>query len=146
TYSSEKIDKYNSSQIRIAIWKTSLENIKEAPIFGYGIGDVKSVLNESYKSNFPLLLEKNYNSHNQYFGIWLSTGIIGLLLFFYFLSFNYKLAIDSKDYLFLAILIFFSLNFLTENILERQTGAMLFFFLINLFGFYNYKKLLRLKL
>lgn len=141
TYSSKKLDYKNSSQIRVAIWQTSVKKIKDSPALGYGIGDVKSVLQESYKSKSSILLEKNYNSHNQYLGIWLSVGFFGLLLFLYFLCYNYRLAINSKDYLFLAILIFFSFSFLTENIIERQIGAMLFFFLTNLFGSYNYKRL-----
>lgn len=141
TYSLENLDYRNSSQIHVAIWQTAIEKIKEAPVFGYGIGDVKSVLHEGYKDKSPILLKKNYNAHNQYLSIWLGVGIIGFLLLFYFLIFNYKIAIKNKDYMFIAILIFFSLNFLTENIIERQTGAMLFFFLINLFGFYNYKRI-----
>lgn len=140
TYSSENIDKHNSSQIRVAIWQIAFEKIKTAPLLGYGIGDVKSVLSEGYKEKSPALLENDYNSHNQYLGIWLGTGLIGLILFLYFLYFNNSLAFNSKDVLFLAIVIFFSLHFLTENILERQTGAILFFFLINLFSTYNYKK------
>ncbi len=141
TYSSRNLDYKNSSQIRVVIWQTSVKKIKESPVLGYGIGDVKSVLQEGYKNKSSILLEKNYNSHNQYLGIWLSVGFLGLLLFLYFLCYNYRLAINSKDYLFLAILIFFSFSFLTENIIERQLGAMLFFFLINLFGSYNYKRI-----
>lgn len=141
TYSVENIHDRNSSQIRVAIWKTSFDKIKQSPIIGYGIGDVQIILNNSYKNISPILLKRQYNSHNQYLGIWLSTGIIGLILFLYFLLFNYKLSLEYKDYLFLSILLFFSLNFLTENIIERQTGAMLFFFLINLFSASNYKKI-----
>ena len=140
TYNLENLDYKNSTQIRIVIWQTTLEKINESPIFGYGIGDVKSVLDESYKDKSPVLLEKNYNSHNQYLGIWLSVGVIGVLFFVYFLFYNFNSAIHSKDYFFLAILIFYTFSFLTENILERQLGAMLFFFLVNLFGSYNFKK------
>ena len=138
TYSIQNLDKNNSSQIRIAIWKTSIDNIKKAPMFGYGIGDVQSVLNNSYRDNFPYLLKEQHNSHNQFLGIWLSTGIIGLIIFLYFLFFNFNIAFRNEDFIFLAILLFFCLNFLTENIIERQTGATLFFFFINLFGYYNY--------
>ena len=145
TYTSENIDINNSSQIRLAIWKTSIESIKKSPITGYGIGDVQNVLNNSYKNKYPILLKTQYNSHNQYFGIWLSTGIIGILIFIYFLYFNFKIGFKNKDFTFLAILLFFCLNFLTENIIERQTGATLFFFFINLFGFYNHSDSLESK-
>jgi len=141
TYSIQNIDINNSSQIRIAIWKTSIDNIKKAPIFGYGIGDVQSALNRSYNNHYPFLLKDIYNSHNQYLGIWLSTGIVGLLFFLYFLYYNFKIGLNNKDYMYVAIILFFCLNFLTENIIDRQTGATLFFFFINLFSSYNYNRL-----
>ena len=145
TYSTQHLDKNNSSQIRVAIWKTSIDKIKNAPIFGYGIGDVQRILNESYKNNYPYLLNEQYNSHNQYFGVWLSTGLIGLLFFLLLFYFNFKIAIQNQDYVFIAVLLFFSFNFLTENVIERQAGANLFFFFINLFGFYNYKNTFEVK-
>ena len=141
TYSTTDLDINNSSQIRFIIWKTSLEKIKKSPIFGYGIGDVQNLLDSSYKKNYPHLLKKQYNSHNQYFSIWLSTGILGIFLFLNFLFFNFKIGFQNKDYMFLALLLIFSLLFLIENVLERQVGATIFFFFTNLFGFYNYSNL-----
>jgi len=138
TYFSKELDQDSSTQIRLAIWKTSVNNIKKAPILGYGIGDVKGVLDNSYKYKYPFLIKENHNSHNQYFGIWLSAGIVGLIIFLLMLSFNYRLAYLSKDYRFLALLLFFSLIFLTENVIERQTGAILFFFFVNLFGYNSF--------
>ena len=140
TYSFENPDERNSSQIRIAIWKTAVKNIKKSPVWGYGLGDVKDVLDADYRKNYPLLLKENYNSHNQYMDIWLSAGLPGLLVFIFFLYFNTKLAVQTRDFIFLALLLFFMINFLSENLIDRQTGATLFFFFVNLFGAYNNSK------
>lgn len=137
----QEINKYNSSSIRNGINSCTLKLIKKSWLLGYGIGDVQNELNNCYESKSPILLQKQYNSHNQYLSIWLGTGIFGLLAFLYMLIYNFKLAIKNNDLLFISILIFFSINLLTENLLERQSGVILFAFLINFFGYYNIKKL-----
>ena len=140
TYSDSSINPYNSSQIRLAIWKTSAAAIQRSPIWGYGLGDVQNELDEGYRERFPILLEKQYNSHNQYMGVWLSAGIAGifflLLLFFDSMRKLLKSPSESGNFasLSFAILVFFALNFLTENVIERQLGSLLFFFLLNLLG------------
>ena len=137
TYSSETLNPYNSSQIRLEIWKSSIECIKKAPVFGYGLGDVQRILDENYAKKSEVLLEKTYNSHNQYLGIWLSTGILGLLVFINFLYADLRVLIRYRfrskviASLSLALIVFFMLNFITENILDRQLGALAFYFFIN---------------
>jgi len=136
----QEINKSNSSSIRNGINSCTLKLIKKSWLFGYGIGDVQNELNNCFESKSLILLQKQYNAHNQYLSIWLGTGILGLLAFLYMLIYNFKLAKENNDLLFLSILIFFSINLLTENLLERQSGVILFAFLINFFGLYNLKK------
>jgi len=50
------------------------------------------------------------------------------------------MAWQTSDLLFLSLLILFVINLFTENILERQTGIILFLFLINFFGFITLKE------
>ena len=133
-----KLDKYNSTSIRKGIYYCSAVKIKENWFFGYGIGDVQPALNDCYKSiDDGIFNAFDYNSHNQYFGVLLSTGVFGLLALVVLLYSNLFLAKNNKDWLFLAILVLFSACFLTENILERQSGVILFSFLISLFGSRN---------
>ncbi len=139
TYS--EINKNNSSSIRVTINSCTFELIEKSWFFGYGVGDVQDELNTCYRSRSTLLLENQYNTHNQYLSIWLGTGLIGLLAFLYMLFFNFRLAKYNNDLLFISLLILFSLNLLTENILERQSGVIIFSFLINFYGIYNLKKL-----
>lgn len=136
----KKVIVWNSTSIRNAIYRCSFELLENKWLIGYGIGDVQDNLNDCYEKTSNVLLDDNYNSHNQYLSILLGTGVLGLLSFVIMLWYNYKLAFNNYDMLFLSILFLFSLNFLTENLLERQSGVILFTFLINLFGWKNFAK------
>jgi O-antigen ligase len=131
------VDPDNSTSIRYSVYKCSLFLISQNPIFGVGLGDVSHELVECYKSKSPYLVSNRFNSHNQFFGIILSTGFLGLLIFIIQLVFYFKNAISYKDSLFLQSLIFFVFLMMTENILDRQSGVILFSFTMNYFFFNN---------
>ncbi len=134
-HSYSKIETTNSTSIRFAIYKCVIENIKEKPIFGHGIGDVKTELDKCYSKTSSILLKNKYNSHNQYLSVWLSNGIFGIIIFLIFLGSNFKRAFEQKNLLSISLLIFFCVVMLFENILERQSGVILFSLVINLFAF-----------
>lgn len=134
-----QIESTNSTSIRYGIYKCAVEKIKEKPILGHGIGDVRKELNECYAQTSDFLLEKSYHSHNQYLSIWLGCGIIGLIIFALFIGANLKLALSQKNILFLCLLIFLSTLMFFDNILEQQSGVILFSLIINFFAFITIK-------
>jgi O-antigen ligase len=136
-----KLDENNSTGIRLAIYKCSFQSIKESPIFGYGFGDVRDKLLSCYVSRQVFMAKGNYNSHNQYLSIWLGMGLIGLLIFIYLIYFNLKITLKTSNFLGFSILLLFVVVMFFENILERQTGVVLFALLLNLFGFHSSSKL-----
>ena len=125
----------SSTSIRIAIYKCAIGDVVEAGLFGFGAGDVQEKLCECYEETSNILSIGKYNTHNQFLNIWLSYGIIGLLLFLYFLYINFRLAFLQKDITFLSILIVLLMALLTENILNRQNGILFFGLLINYYSF-----------
>lgn len=131
----EKFNPYLSTGIRLGIYDCSLEIIKKNWILGYGIGDAQRALNLCYANKSNILLMNRFNSHNQYLDVIIKTGVIGFLIFLFFLVKNLNFAFKSKNELLLLLIIFYSINFLTENLLSRQSGVILFFFLI---CFFNY--------
>lgn len=131
----DKLDTNNSVSIRLAIYDCVWETIKSAPVLGYGVGDAKDELKLCYVKKSSILVAQEYNSHNQYLGFWLTTGIVGLLFFSMMLIFNLKLYISSFDYLGVSIIILFMVIMFFENILERQNGVLLFSFFINFLSF-----------
>jgi O-antigen ligase len=136
TYSTK--NETNSTNNRLQIYKCAFDLIKEQPFFGYGIEDDRRELYQCYKENLYYLYELKFNTHNQYLSILMKVGIIGLLLFLWFLYYNLRMALKTKDCLFVGSILFFSIVMMFENILERQNGIMLFTFLINYFAFKNY--------
>tara|TARA_B100000787_G_C16197101_1_gene301743 strand:- start:401 stop:1693 length:1293 start_codon:yes stop_codon:yes gene_type:complete len=129
----------SSTQVRKAIYNCSIESAMDSWFFGYGIGDANDTLIHCYKNNSSYLVESKPNSHNQYLGILLISGLFGFFIMLYFLFFNLRLFIIDKNYFFLTILLFYLMVMFFENILERQSGVVLFSFLINLFSFKAFK-------
>jgi O-antigen ligase len=136
-------NKNSSTDVRLQIYECAIKQIGKSPIFGYGWGDIKTVLNECYAQNKSwILLQNNYNSHNQYLSILLSTGVIGFLAFLYYLFYIFRISNKSESLLLFFLILYFCFNMLTENILEREDGVIIFSFFINLFAFKNHNNCL----
>ncbi|WP_353777090.1 O-antigen ligase family protein [Winogradskyella sp. 3972H.M.0a.05] len=132
--------KLGSTTIRMMIYDCSLSLIGDNPLLGYGVGDTKAVLSECYFTNSNITIKEYYNSHNQFLSAWLAAGVIGVASLLGMVLYNLKLAIKSSSFVHISVIILFFVSMLTENILERQNGVLLFSFIINLFAFEAYKK------
>jgi O-antigen ligase len=133
------LNNLGSTSTRLRIYNFSLEAISKAPIFGYGIGDVKDVLSKFYIENNSTY----FNSHNQFLGAWLSCGIMGFVSLLSIFVFGFKKAVKSRDFIYFSVLFLFFTMALIENFIEKQNGILLFSFLLNFFAFKeadNYKK------
>lgn len=132
--------RYNSTNVRVAVYQCTFENIMNAPIIGNGTAGYIAGMKECYKKFDTDIFEKRgyfYNSHNQYLSFVLSNGIIGLFVFILWIVVFLRAAIMNSDkYLFYSILIF-TMMFMTENLLERQTGVVLFSLFIPLLYKFN---------
>ncbi|MFT4801036.1 MAG: O-antigen ligase [Flavobacteriaceae bacterium] len=128
---------FGSTEIRLNIIGCSIDAIKNAPFFGYGVGGAESVLQVCYEKKTMIFKGEYYNSHNQFISAWLSSGILGIASLIGLFIFNFKNAIKSKDFIHISILTLFLFMMLIENILERQNGVIIFSFFINFFAFKN---------
>ena len=137
TFINSTHQKSGSTSIRLEIYKCVASTISQSPVFGYGIGDVKAALITCYDENYNMFKGKFFNAHNQYLSAWLSAGIFGILALLSLVVFNIKLAIKKQDFVHIAILIILFTTLMTENVLERQNGVMLFSFYLNFFAFKN---------
>ncbi|MBU2904898.1 O-antigen ligase family protein [Arenibacter algicola] len=118
---------YNSFNLRVAIYDCSLNIINRSPLIGYGPGDVQNELNECYKKfDTEAFTKITYNSHNQYFDYLASFGIFGTFIILFAFYYYFKIALNGKNRLYLNFLILFYIIFLTENILYRNSGMVLF--------------------
>jgi len=129
----------SSTAIRYKIYDCAIEKIIEKPIFGYGIGNVQNHLDPCYKSKNIDLSIKTYNCHNQFFSIILTAGFLGLILFLFTIYKIFKILKLNKSDIGISILLFFLLNFLTENVIERENGMLIYSFLLCFFLYQDSK-------
>lgn len=135
-----EINEKNSTSIRLGIYICSLDLAKRAGFWGVGIGDQQQKLNECYESKSEFLLKGNYNTHNQYLSYLLGSGWLGLVIFIICVVLMVANGIRFESNLLLGLTIFFFLEMLTENILERQTGVILFSFIVCFFTYTDQQK------
>jgi O-antigen ligase len=127
----------SSTGIRGILWRISLSMSWESPFYGYGLGDVQKYINyrlieENYKN---LVVTTNYNAHNQYLQILLSSGYLGLLSFISILAYFFRQLIRRAGKIPLYIFLYIFLCFMFESILERQNGIIITALFFNLLLF-----------
>ena len=131
----------SSTSTRKIIWSTSFKLIKEKWITGYGIGMSKKVVQEQFKKNgYDYLIKRNYNSHNQYIQVFIDHGIFGFLLLVFFTFGMLYLSLKQYDFIYALFLVVMILNFMTESILETQSGVIFFAFFNTIFFFQWFNK------
>ncbi len=126
------VDKTLQVEPRIIIWECSYQiaQAKEAIFSGLSFKGTKEALMDCYKSidmqeeRRGWFLFRKYNSHNQYIDIYLSAGIIALLLFV--LGLGYLWFKHKKEFFPTALIITIILFGLVENYFHRQIGAYYF--------------------
>jgi len=110
---------------RIARWTAIWQTIEEKPIFGYGTGSEKGMLEKTYSENgLTVSLERMYNTHNQFLFYMLENGILGLILFLAYFIANIIAAIKRKDMLIISFIIGILIIFMFENYMYRSMGYL----------------------
>lgn len=137
----ETIKVLKNQEPRFVIWKCSLNQIYDINFnFFTGYSDrsnIEEKLTSCYGETIENISKRDYylktrfNTHNQFFDIFLDGGIIGLSLFLVFLLFPFIYFRNNFEAVFtlLGLITFLGL----ENLFFRQLGAYLFGILIPLF-------------
>ena len=112
---------------RIPIWKSSINVIKHNLVLGVGAGDASYELQKEYLSEgYSEMYYNNLNAHDQYLEILLGTGLIGLLIFAWIISYMVYIAIKRRNLIFGLFLLIVLIFFLFESILNRIAGVTFF--------------------
>ncbi|MBM78679.1 MAG: hypothetical protein CL846_09365 [Crocinitomicaceae bacterium] len=137
-YANQQSNSTSSTSTRKKAWESSTVLIKQNWLFGLGTGLGKNELNKIYDlKGYDSLKEDNTNTHNQYLQYLLDHGIIGLSFLVFFTIIMLFISFNDKYYLYTLFLIIMIINFMTESILETQSGIVFFAFFNTLF-FYNW--------
>ena len=124
----KKEDKVKGSSMiqKIELWENSLLIIKNNLLIGVGTGKAPQELKKQLQSIDSPLADTNMRTHNQYFSIVFSYGILGFLVWIGFLLYPmFKLSLNKNPYyiIFLAIML---ISFLSEDTLDNQAGIMMY--------------------
>jgi O-antigen ligase len=124
---------------RVYLYKSAFNLFLKNPLLGVGTGDA----NRKLSIELATLLHtesEDYNSHNQYLSYLISVGLLGFIIFIYYIFYILKISFVNNDILLLFLFIFLCLNMISENILEREAGVLVYAFFIN-FLLRSYKKI-----
>ncbi|GAA4802414.1 O-antigen ligase family protein [Litoribaculum gwangyangense] len=123
---------YKSVDERYEINIANKDLIKDAFLFGYGIGDVQNELNNYYyqhisdSKSYLIAYEKKLNTHNNYAFFILCGGVVLLILFLMSLVFSIYKGVLHKDWIYIFFLIIISVNLMFENMLSRIHGVLFY--------------------
>lgn len=128
----------NSVSMRKLIFNTDVWMLKRYWLTGVGPGRMLHMLHEHY---FFYSISNSikdlgyYDPHNEYFGQWLSFGILGLLLLLAVVVVHVVRAVRNRDVLYGYLMVILLITFATESVLSRQHGVLFFGLFTSLFFF-----------
>jgi len=126
----------DSFSYHIRSWICSLHSNQTGleVLIGQGTGDELTALNNCYASkNYSAMINSNLNAHCEYLTQYVKLGLLGLSYFIFFLLFQFNYGnINSFSYLKLMV-IFLSIIFLFESILNVSKGVFFISFLFPYF-------------
>ena len=135
----KEVLKKTSTGKHLRIFQTGLKVFKQAPVFGHGLGSHKDRLMQSYKQeNQTDLLEQKLSTHNQYMSFLLIGGVFLLMIYLLMIIISFKTAWQTKNYLMLMFVVYFSIVMLFENYLEREDGVIVFALFFSYFNFLSF--------
>ena len=125
------IEKVKTHEPRYIIWSSAHSIFKDSnsKISGLGFGQTQRLLRKEYKLIQPerkrnWFLARDFNTHNQYIDLLISTGFLGLAFFLVFLV---SLALRAKHSIYnLNLLLVLILFMCIENSFHRTFGVFVF--------------------
>ena len=141
SFNSPPVDvNYDSTNIRKAIFDCSVSISKENFMWGVGFENLQLKLNDCYGKNYDSSFYEtiNYMTHNYFFYILTSVGIIGLIFFLLYVANILNIAFRSKLFLFNIFVINAFIVCLVEDYFYRHYGIL--YFNLVLMCFIQYSK------
>ncbi|MCD4736680.1 MAG: O-antigen ligase family protein [Bacteroidales bacterium] len=127
-----------STAVRMLIWSSSLNIIKENLPFGAGTGSSAEFLLDEYKKEgIPAAIENNYNAHNQYLEIFIDLGLPGIFILLGIILISFIISVKYRGGLYFVFISMVAFNLIFESMFERQAGVVFYAFFNVLLLFYT---------
>jgi O-antigen ligase len=138
SYAPDIFDGDGGIVMRMAIWRSAGEIIRDHPVVGVGLGYEEQNLGAAYKRNgYVYLTENVLNAHNQLLSYLIGIGVLGLTLLAIVYAQLMREAFKAKCRVYFVFLGIFACVALTESVFNRLLG-------ISLFAFFNTLIMLKL--
>jgi len=114
---------------RLDRWDAALSIIQKSPVWGTGMGSEIPLLKDRYfeRKMYAAWLN-SLNVHNQYLGLLINTGIVGLLVYLFTLGWGLRRAVEKNDIVLFAFIILIAAVSLAEDILDVNKGIFFYGF------------------
>ncbi len=127
--------------MRLEFWKTATTIIKKNVLIGVGTGDIQDSFNKTYIETHTKLDKRWWlRCHNQYLAITVAFGVLGLLLFLFFIIYPALALRKELHPLYWCFYIILLVSFITEDTLENQAGVTFFAFFNSIFIWLAFEK------
>jgi O-antigen ligase len=130
-----RITYFTGVDFRLLEWRFTYEILRDNNAFMIGVSpaEAQSRLQEKYRSMDMYTGEKKrndtgflgYNCHNQFLQCSLQSGIVGLVIFIFWIGTLLSKAVQKKDVVLTGIVAIMFTFFLSESVFERQYGMIL---------------------
>lgn len=125
-----------SSEVRMLIWGADAALMMDAPLYGYGTGDVQDQLMNKYEeSGMTGAFEKKLNAHSQFFQTGLALGWLGLAVLLTLTLGVVLWAIRARLGIIVIVGGLLTINMIPESMLQLQAGTMYVGFLYSILLF-----------
>jgi O-antigen ligase len=112
---------------RLIIWRSAIDLIRQNPILGVGIGDVRAELTGEYiRAGEEKLSRERLNAHNQFLEVFIEGGVIGFIMFITILGFMIFIAVNERNLLYGLFILMIFVFFMFETVLYRLAGVAFF--------------------
>lgn len=136
--------KGTSVEIRQAVWREAVRQIRKHPLAGVGTGDVEDALFRGMQTDEPRLAKPDRHAHNQFLQTTLALGIFGGLVMLASLALPAWSAIRRRNWVYAVFVLCMTVFMMFDCPWELQSG-LIFFASFNALLFANAKALSREK-
>lgn len=112
---------------RLDRWKATMHTVKAKPIFGFGTGTEKEVMEQTYFYNklYHSFIHQ-LNAHNEFLSLLIKSGCIGLAVYIFTLGYSLVLSIKNKDLLLTTCVALMISTSIAENALDANKGIFFY--------------------
>ena len=112
---------------RLDRWDAALSIVQKSPVLGTGMGSEIPLLKDRYfeRKMYAAWLN-SLNVHNQYLGLLINTGMVGVLVYMFTLGWGLRRAVKKTDIVLFAFIVLIAVVSLAEDILDVNKGIFFY--------------------